>query len=147
MKISDLVIESFDSDVKGKVTKAGNNFFSTTADVGGRTILFNAAIYGPSGLNQWEIDFLEKTNKGPTYGKSGSGNEMQVFSFVIDSLKELISRYHPEEIIFNSHKADMNRSKLYARMMKRVPSVLPGYNAGPTDSTESSDTFRVVKDK
>lgn len=147
MKITDIIAESFNTDVKGRVVKAGNNFFSTVADIGDRTILFNAAVFGPTGANQWEIDFLEKTSKGPTYGKSGSGSEMQVFAFVIDSLKELVSKYHPESVVFNSHKADQNRSKLYARMMKRVPAVLPGYIPAPVSSTDSSDTFTIIKDK
>jgi len=146
MKATELINEVFDSDVKGRVIKAGPNFFATSADIGDRTIIFNASIYGHSGSNVWEIDFIEKTAKGPTYGKSGSGNEMQVFSFVIESLKELVSRYAPAAIVFNSHKADGNRSKLYIRMLSRVSQVLPGYKAAGVSSTDSSDTFTIAKD-
>lgn len=146
MKITDIIAESFDSDVKGKIVKAGPGYFHTKADIGTRTILFSAAA-SPAGENQWEIEFLENTKKGQTFTKSGSGNEMQVFSFVIESIKEFVARYHPEVITFNSHKADQNRSKLYARMMRRVSSVLPGYSEAPVSSTDSSDTFTIVKDK
>lgn len=146
MKVKDIIGESFDSDVDGKIVIAGPSYFHTKADIGSRTILFSAAT-SPAGDNYWEIEFLETTKKGQTFTKSGSGNEMQVFSFVIESIKEFVSRYHPDVITFNSHKADQNRSKLYARMMKRVPSVLPGYRAAPVSSTYSSDTFTIVKDK
>jgi hypothetical protein len=94
----------------------------------------------------WDIDFSEKTSQtGITFGKTGHGGEMQVFAFVIASIKELISRYKPGAIEFASHKADQNRSKLYQRMIARIR--IPGYHAMPADNDISSadDFFRIEK--
>jgi hypothetical protein len=94
----------------------------------------------------WEIDFSEKTSQtGITFAKTGHGGEMQVFSFVIASIKELISRYAPNVIEFASHKADGNRTKLYQRMLSRI--ALPGYHVAPTSNSDASadDFFRIEK--
>lgn len=122
MKIQELVLEAFDSNVPYDIVRAGNDLFTTKAVVNDRAIVFNAAANeeGTEGSIVWEVDFYEKTPGNMTFSKSGSGGEMQVFSFVIDSLKELAARYHPETIRFSSHKADMNRSKLYQRMIAKI---------------------------
>jgi len=145
------ITETLDSSVKGELIRATNSFFSASSAIGDRKITFNATIYNPEN-NSWEIEFIERTPKGPTYSPTGSGNGLQVFSFVVECVKEVISRYHPNEIVFNSHKADKGRSKLYTRMLDRMNKLnaLPGYSFNPTtdiNSTKSSDVFRIVKDK
>ena len=145
MKISDFsLIESFDSNVQGMLVRATNDLFTTKAEIGNRTIIFNASGFEEDSKFKWEIEFTEKTTGNITYGKSGSGNEMQVFSFVIDSIKELISRYNPDEITFGSHKADNNRSSLYKRMATRIK--LPGYHLADVESDSYTDIFSIVKD-
>jgi hypothetical protein len=147
MRLYDINLdESFDSDVAGKITRATSNTFTTEATIGDRRIIFNALAYS-RGENDtvWEIEFTEKKPGNITYGKSGSGNEMQVFSFVINSAKELISRYSPAEIEFGSHKADGNRSALYQRLINRVK--MPGYHVADTTSDTHTDVFRIVRDK
>lgn len=147
MRLYDISLdESFDSDVAGKITRATNNLFTTEATIGDRRIIFNSSAY-ERGDNDtvWEIEFTEKKPGNTTYGKTGSGGEMQVFSFVINSIKELISRYNPAEIEFGSHKADGNRSALYQRMINRIK--IPGYHAADTVSGEHTDIFRIVRDK
>jgi hypothetical protein len=148
MKASDFVKESFDSQVQGKLVRATNDLFTTRATIGNRDIIFNATCYLPDEQRKngsWEIEFTEKTVGNTTYGKSGSGNEMQVFSFVIESIKELIARYTPLEIQFSSHKADGNRTKLYQRMAARIK--LPGYKLMPIDSSGVDDHFTFTRDK
>lgn len=140
--------ESFDSNVRGKLVRATNNLFTTSAEIGNRTIVFNAAQFDEGmdidPASAWEIEFTEKTPGNVTYGKSGSGNEMQVFSFVIESIKELISRYHPDALVFGSSKADGNRTSLYTRMLGRIK--IPGYHVDDTESSNYTDMFRIVKD-
>lgn len=148
MKASDFISESFDSEVQGKLVRATNDLFTTRATIGDRDIIFNAVCHQPDEARQngkWEIEFTEKGAHGSTYGKSGMGNEMQVFSFVIESTKELIARYAPAEIIFSSHKADGNRSGLYQRMLNRIK--VPGYKPAPVTSGEHTDFFSIVRDK
>ena len=146
MKILELV-EAFDSKIPYDVVRSSPELFTTKATIGDRAIIFNAAA-NEEGMGMepeivWEVDFYEKTPGNITFSKTGSGGEMQVFSFIIDSLKELAARHHPETIRFSSHKADMNRSKLYQRMIaKLAPGIgyhladlksAPGYTGGADD--------------
>lgn len=149
MKASEFSLsESFDSNVQGKLVRATNDLFTTSAEIGNRTIVFNASQFDEGmdiePTSAWEIEFTEKTPGNVTYSKSGSGNEMQVFSFVIESIKELVARYHPDALVFSSHKADGNRSSLYTRMLTRIK--LPGYHVDNTESNNYTDLFRIVKD-
>jgi len=145
MKASELT-EVFNSDVKGQVVRATNDLFTTSAEINNRKIVFNASGFvDANGKNIWEIDFIEKSNSNVTFGKTGSGGELQVFSFVIESINELVSRYQPDEIIFGSHKEDGNRSALYARMAKRIK--IPGYKFAGARSDTYTDVFSIVKDK
>ena len=142
MKIRDIILnEIFDSTVSGNLVRATSDLFTTDAIIGNRKIVFNAAEFDG---NKWEIDFIEKQQGSMSYGKTGSGSEMQVFSFVIDSIKELISRYHPDEISFSAHKEDGNRSALYKRILGKVR--VPGYHLSEIVPGEHADIFRIVRD-
>lgn len=138
--------EAFTSQVPYTVVRAGTDLFTTRATIGNRDIVFNAQGNEEGSYYEivWDVDFYEKTPGNMTFGKSGSGNEMQVFSFVIDSLKELISRYQPNTIRFSSHKADNNRSKLYQRMLGKIAPSL-GYQLEEVQSGCSDDIFVIKK--
>lgn len=142
------IFESFNSDVNGKVVRATSDLFTTRATIGDRDIVFNATCMQPDEARQdgiWEIEFIEKGAHGSTYGKSGMGNELQVFSFVIESTKLLIAKYKPAEIQFSSRKADGNRSSLYTRLVNRIK--IPGYSVASTIHDTHADLFRIVRDK
>lgn len=136
MKAIEILNEVFDSNVQGRMTKRTATMFQTEADIGGRKIVFSAVDNG----QYWEVQFTEKSSKGTTFSKTGSGNEMQVFSFVLESLKLFGSLYNPEEIQFTSDQSDGNRTSLYKRIFKRMPGytmeVIPG---------SGTDTFRFVR--
>lgn len=154
MRLYDIKVdEAFDSDVAGKITRATDKMFTTEATIGDRKIIFNALqYYRPRSYDPndntsdsvWEIEFIEKKPGKTTFAKTGSGSEMQVFSFVINSIKELITRYSPGELEFGAAKSDENRSKLYQRMIKRIK--VPGYSALPVEPGDDADTFRIVRD-
>jgi hypothetical protein len=147
MRATEFIIESFNSNVSGQVVRATSDLYTTKATIGGRTIVFNSSQYdNDEGKSVWEIDFTEyeKKGTGTTYKKTGSGSGLQVFSFVVQSIKELIAIYHPDQLTFTSHKADDNRTKLYQRMVSRIK--VPGYHAAPVDSGEYDDYFKIVKD-
>jgi hypothetical protein len=150
MKASDFISESFNSDVAGKVVRKSNDLFVTQATIGNRDIKFTAASdSGPEksdSLNNWEIDFRETSQtRGDTYGKSGSGNELQVFSFIIESIKLFISMYAPDSISFTSDKSDRSRSTLYARMANRIK--IPGYHVEQKPGSSGYDLFYILRDK
>lgn len=151
---SNEVFESFDSNIKAQLIQSAPNLFITRAEIGGRTVEFQASlnVLEPMDdieppINCAEIIFVERTPGNMTFSKTGSGSEMQVFSFVIESIKELIKRYSPDEISFSADKADGNRGSLYKRMLARIK--MPGYAMAETDSTgwapADADTFKIVK--
>ena len=147
MRATEFITEVFTSNVSSEVVRSTSDLYTTKATIGGRVIVFNASQYDDDeGKSVWEIDFTEyeKDGTGTTFRKTGSGNELQVFSFVIESIKDLISSYHPDQLTFTSHKADDNRTKLYQRMLNRIK--VPGYHAAPVDSGEYDDYFKIVKD-
>jgi hypothetical protein len=140
------VNEAFTSQVPYTIVRSGNDLFTTKATIKNREVVFSAASYeeGSQGDIVWEIDFYEKAPGIMTFGKSGAGGEMQVFSFVINSFRELIARYQPETIRFSSHKADENRSKLYHRMLVRIAPSL-GYQLADVISGTADDIFVIKK--
>jgi len=147
MRATEFITEVFTSNVSSEVVRATSDLYTTKATIGGRVIVFNASQYDDDeGKSIWEIDFTEyeKDGTGTTFRKTGSGGELQVFSFVIESIKDLIASYHPDQLTFTSHKADDNRTKLYQRMLNRIK--VPGYHAAPIDSGEYDDYFKIVKD-
>lgn len=144
MKAYEIISETFTSNVPYDVVRATNDLFTTKANVNNRNIIFNAEANDESvDLESnvvWEVNFYEKTVGNMTYGKSGSGGEMKVFSFIIDSLKELISRYSPETVRFSSHKNDSNRSTLYQRMISKIAPKL-GYKLADIQTGSADDIF------
>lgn len=140
MKIKDVLTEIFNSDVAGQVIRKTANSFVTKATIGDRDIKFQAS--GADG--DWECDFIEQSSKGDTFKKTGSGNELQVFSFVIESIKLFIASYSPDQLIFTSDKSDGNRTKLYSNMSRRVK--IPGYTIRQESNNPYYDTFKIVRD-
>ena len=133
--------EAFTSQVPYNVVRGTNDLFTTKATIGNRDIVFNASKYGEK-EEIWEVDFYEKTPGNMSFGKTGGGGEMQVFSFVIDSLKELTNIYSPDSVRFSSHKSDQNRSKLYQRMIAKIAPSL-GYQLADVDSSGYDDIFTI----
>jgi hypothetical protein len=146
MRSIEFINEAFDSQVPYNVVRASNDLFTTRATIGDRDVVFTAQgrTEGAQGTVVWEVDFYEKTPGNMTFSKSGSGSELQVFSFVINSLKELAARYHPDTIRFSSHKADENRTKLYQRMLTKIAPGL-GYQLTDVESGGSDDIFVIKK--
>ena len=114
-----LLQELLNSKIKYIVTKETAKVFSTQAEIGGRTIHFEAINDGEQG---WMIDFAEVVTKnnrvGHNFGRTGSGSELQVFSMIVDSMKEFEARYNPTMITFTADKdGDSDtRAKLYRRL-------------------------------
>lgn len=139
MKAIEVLNEVFDSNVPGKVVKQTSSSFITKATIGNRDIKFQAAGHD----SDWEVDFIEQSpTRGDTFSKTGSGNELQVFSFVIESLKLFISLYSPDQVAFTSDKSDGNRSQLYARMGRKVK--IPGYTLDVTNRGQY-DIFKYTR--
>ena len=135
--------EAFTSKVPYKVIKDTAYDFSTVAKIGDREIVFRAE---KETQIAWMIDFVERKDEYPgstSFAVTGSGNAMEVFSFVIASIKELITRYSPGIIQFDANKAENSRIDLYRRMINRVK--IPGYSAYSAGGSDKFATFRIDK--
>lgn len=152
--------EAFDSAAQSKIVVQNSEQFTTSAQIGNRTIIFEAL---NDGKNDWYITFVEKrpknsdrstwmdkssstTDREPqgTYLATGSGNQMQVFSFVIQSIRTLCSLYHPIRLEFASMKRG-NRADLYAKIISRVQ--IPGYKLNADATHENNDKKIFVIDR
>jgi hypothetical protein len=99
-----------------------------SADIGGRTIIFEAEdIEDSNGNPLWEITFFEKTKGGFgfTYKQTGSGKELEVFAFVGQALQEFLDRYGPDKVYFTADKDDDSQEKntradVYEKLLKRA---------------------------
>lgn len=138
--------EAFTSNVPYTVVRSTNDLFTTKATIGNRVIVFNAGSNEEGPDIVWEVIFYEKRTGNMTYAKSGAGNEMKVFSFVIRSLEELAARYHPSQIRFSSHRADKNRTSLYQRMISKIAPKL-GYQLSDIVSSAADDIFILDRHK
>lgn len=138
-----LLSEVFTAGTEVNVVKARPELFATrSAVLNNRVVVFMAAQDDPE---TWTIDFHEKGPKGVTYKKSGSGKEIEVFNFIIKSVQEFITRYHPEHVSFSSDKSDENRTDLYRRMVARISRFAPGYQLTSVDDRGSYDYFLISK--
>ena len=66
-----------------------------------------------------EIEFFHRLPNGaPTFKVSGVGNQHQVFTTVVDIIKDLIDQTKPDVIIYSA--TEPNRARLYHRMLTRL---------------------------
>lgn len=125
MKLQELL----DSDVEYEVIKKTSTRFTTKATINGRDVKFSAQTDGADeeGTEEsWDISFFEiKDSPIVKFGKTGSGGEFDVATFVSNSIKEFVQTYHPSEISFSADKDQgENRARIYAKMASKV---LKGY--------------------
>jgi hypothetical protein len=138
--------ESFNSRHEKQVVKSTPNGTTVKANIGGREIVFMVHIsVGMDNKKTAMIEFSEKTDGGKyaTYDKTGSGSEMQVFSFVIDCVRDAIIDFDPDKIDFTAVKADGNRGRLY----KKLASKIPGYKLQDVQDGRYEELYTFVKDK
>lgn len=145
MKLHELLNRKVDYKV---LTKTGREF-STGAKIGDRDIVFTA-LYASDG-NYWNVEFEEfsKDAEHGTYDQTGSGNELEVFAMVKDSMLEFVKEYEPSEIYFSASKKDDkdNRADVYEKMVKRFK--VPGYTmtrANKSIGAAKYTEFALIKD-
>jgi hypothetical protein len=162
MRASEFINESFDSNVPIEIVSQSRINFRTTANIEGRQIVFNADwLSVPTG--SWELKFAEivnkkysvsdrvanllagdkdKTYQDISFDVTGSGSQMMVFSFVIESIKKFVSIYHPKLFFFEAIK-EGNREKLYAKMASRIK--IPGYELTDIGKEDNNTKYFVIK--
>ena len=146
-----LIQELMDSKVQYDVIKDNASIFKTRAKIGDRFIEFSATELGADGNGgvEWDVAFYETKDRNSrlTFARTGSGDELKVFSMVIASFKEFMDRYHPTAISFSADKDGESdtRAKLYARMASKY---LKGWKADKIEQGSSNTTqFRYTKEE
>jgi len=134
--------EILNRKVDYEVTRNGKDF-RAEAKIGDRIIHF--AIEkddDDKDGDAWEAVFWQTNlqGNGMNFGKTGGGNELEVFSMVSAALKQFIEDRKPEKIFFSADKkgTDTNRAELYDRLVKRFK--LPGYEYNRITKSHK-DTF------
>lgn len=139
MKLTEILNKKVDYEVE----RASGTLFHTRAEIGGRIINFAAV---EEAFGEWELSFGEMTATRATYAKTGSGNELEVFAMVKDSILEFISRNAPDVMYFTADKEGKkeknNRAELYDRLIKRFK--IPGYKYS-REKGDLHDRFLFVK--
>jgi hypothetical protein len=139
-----LIQELLNSKVDYEVTKQNASTFKTLAQIGDRWITFIAT---KEDEDVWDLAFYESENwNAPlTSAKTGSGDELKVFSMVMASIKEFLDRYSPNTVIFTADKDDGSetRAKLYGRIASKY---LKGFTGEKFDHGKTTH-FTYTKDE
>jgi len=148
MKLDELL----DNALPYKIVKNSDGVFAAQFTAGDREIYFSAENEGAMDdfdEGEWHIVFGEiqikkrttlklkstdpDTVKTLAFNKTGSGNEIQVFSTLKSIISKLIKEHNPKRLLFSADKdVKNNRARLYAKLFKKnMPSgwkVLTGDN-------------------
>lgn len=120
MRLYEFLPEAFDTPVQGQVVRATADHFDTRAQIGNELVTFTSHIYTDENQQSVaDVLFGVKTGRGVTYGKTGSGNQMAIFTFVLESLGDMAARYQPDVITFDSAQEDRSRTTVYQRLIQR----------------------------
>ena len=116
-----LLFELLDSPLPWTVIEKEDNqvTYEFTLPDGGRTI---HVIYvaDPYSAGKWVVVFNDATvdNRTPEYSINNKGGELAVFSTVLDTMKDFLTKNERVfKLVFEA--SESNRQKLYARMLKR----------------------------
>jgi hypothetical protein len=145
MRLSEIQ-ESFNTLAPKQTVSSSPNGATVKTKIGNREIVYMVHIgKGFEDETVATIEFSEKAldGKTSTYDKTGSGNEMQVFAFVIDCVRDTIIDYSPDIIEFVAVKSDGNRGRLY----KKLASKISGYTLRDVEDGRFEELFVFVRDK
>jgi len=140
MKLNELLNKKVDYEVQINT----HEDFVAVATIGGRNITFKAEYRDTT--DDWLINFAEVDEKKRAYGKTGSGNELEVFAMVKDCILEVIKLRKPRQLRFSAsiENGKDNRASLYRKLLDRFK--VPGYEVNTKKSGES-ETFRIVRNE
>jgi hypothetical protein len=138
MKLNEL----FGSADHGAEVENSEHHFNVKKMIGDRLISFSA---DRSDRDDWEVSFAEWRGDKVSVDMTGSGNEIQVMSFVVACMRDFIKRRNPERIVFGSEFSDKSRSTVYHHLVKRFGG---DYELSPDDGEHGLDLFALTrKDK
>lgn len=135
-----LLLELFDDPAPFKVIAANDQQVVMQSTLSDKTVL--KMTFSQVRHNRWKFAFTRHTvNPGVmnklrgavgmdpkvsagTYGKTGQGNQAEVFSTVVAALKQFYAQYDPLQLSFTADKGnegmDTSRASLYSTMVRRM---------------------------
>ena len=112
MKINEL----FDQEDHDGDSTSSSFGYHVTKKIGDRLLQFEAARSGET----WEVSFGQKMPNGALkYQLTKTGDEIQVFSFIVSAMRSFVKKYQPKRIQFSVRKIEGSRASLYRKLVDR----------------------------
>lgn len=114
-----LLNEIFDKVSPWMTIKQDKHTYSALFNVNGKKYVF----FATGGFGVWGIMFYLLTDDDARIDITGSGNQFEIFSTVIDIIKHFISIYNPQVVEVDA--VEHNRKRLYVKHI--LPKALTGW--------------------
>jgi hypothetical protein len=101
---------------------------------------------GKMDVDEWEIQFYEISGgKAPSYDKTGTGKEFQVFATIKKILEYLIKEKDVKALVFTATEKEKSRVRVYGTMLKRFKPAGFKIETGEDDWIEGT-YFKLVRE-
>ena len=118
-----ILAELLNTKVNYILVRDDEDTYTEKAMINGRMILFTAEYAWIKSIDEpsWEVAFMERANKHDNFTTriTGSGGELQVFSFVRDALARYLKSHDPDAFHFSASDSEPSRIKLYGSLASR----------------------------
>ena len=134
--------ELFDKPVRWQMTRDSRGAVDYQSNVNGKDLVVVFDIIAPGA---WEVIFTVDYELAIT--GEGDGDEMRIFSTVLDIISDFIKNKDPEKLYFTAEKtpdSSNSRIRLYNRLIKRFASSR-GYKLKDKDDFGSKVSYTLVK--
>lgn len=134
--------ELFDKPARWQLTRDSRGAVDYQSNVNGKDLAVVFDIIAPG---TWEVIFAVDSEIAIT--GEGDGDEMRVFSTVLDIISDFIKNKDPEKLFFTAEKSpdsSSSRIRLYNRLVKRFASSR-GYKLKDKDDVGSKVFYTLVK--
>lgn len=82
---------------------------------------------------------------GNPYRITGTGDQFKIFSTVVKSVEDYISKRHPSRLFFTTWKDEPSREKLYKQIVNTLGTKIPGYHADIKTSAYGKTQYNIRK--
>lgn len=121
MKINEILLELFDRPAQWKMTANRPSYVEYKSNVNDKNL--TVSFYFDDDDNHWSVTFATDLGTDVT----GEGDEVVIFSTVLDIIDDFVSLKDPEKIFFMADKNKTGRDsriRLYDRLIRQyVPSI------------------------
>ena len=134
--------ELFDKPARWQMTRDSRGAVDYQSNVNGKDLV---VVFDIIASGTWEVIFTVDSELAVT--GEGDGDEMKVFSTVLDIMSDFIKNKDPEQLYFTAEKSPVygsSRIRLYNRLVKRFASSR-GYRLKDKDDVGWKVSYTLVK--